>query len=178
MAPVKKTAILSDDKLYRYQLGREWAAKGQCVTFVMVNPSTADADQDDATIRKCLGFAERWGFGRLLVVNLFAYRATDIRDLASVDAPVGHRNTPFIKEAMWAADQVVVAWGPQAKLPRDLRTRWRIVPKLAAELGSRNGTGGPMELACIGSPCKDGHPRHPLMAAYDTPRQWWKPPGG
>lgn len=170
---MKRSAVISPCGQYRYRLEREWDTKGRTVAFIMVNPSTANAEQDDATIRKCLGFAYRWDYGRLLVANLFAYRATDIKALRNMEKPVGLYNTPHLKETMWAADQVVVAWGPLGKLPAHLRNRWRIVPKLAQELGT---TYQPLPLACLGNPCKDGQPRHPLMVAYDTPRQWWKSP--
>lgn len=159
-----KEAILSDDGLYRYKLTRQWAERGGTVCFVMVNPSTADHRVDDATIRKCLGFAQRWRFGRLTVVNLFAYRATNIKELFWAQNIVGLRNTAFIKEAMWSADRVVVAWGALSKMPKDHRSRWRIIPKLAQDLDK--------PLVCLGT-CKDGHPRHPLMVSYKQPVLDW-----
>ena len=75
----RKSATLSECGLYRYDLWRTWAT-GPHVTFVMCNPSTADAEIDDPTIRRCIGFAQEWGFAGLVVVNLYAYRATEVSD--------------------------------------------------------------------------------------------------
>src|SRR5207237_5457574 len=72
-------ASFSRDRRYRYRLWRRWDAARPVVAFVMVNPSTADAGRDDPTIRRCIGFARSWGYGRLEVVDLFAYRGTDTR---------------------------------------------------------------------------------------------------
>src|SRR5689334_10316767 len=74
-------AIFDSTGMYRYSLWREWSTDSPPVTFIMLNPSTADDWKDDSTIRRCIGFARTWGFGALEVVNLFAYRATDSRKL-------------------------------------------------------------------------------------------------
>ena len=74
-----KGAVISDCKRYRYRLWRIWNGSQSRLVFVMLNPSTADGEQDDPTIRKCVGFAERLGYGGIEVVNLFAWRATDPR---------------------------------------------------------------------------------------------------
>ena len=96
---------------YRYRLSRTWDPTGPVVAFVMLNPSTADAEVLDPTVRRCVGFARGWGFGSLEVVNLFAFRATDPRDLLRAAAPVGAANDRAILDAASAADRVVVAWG-------------------------------------------------------------------
>ena len=83
-------AVISECGTYRYRLHR---GEGRTLMFLMVNPSTADAEQDDATIRKCLGFAERNGFGRIVVGNLFAYRAKDVNALRKAIDPVDLRMT-------------------------------------------------------------------------------------
>jgi hypothetical protein len=77
----------------------------------MLNPSTADASVDDPTIRRCTGFSEAWGFDSLTVVNLFAFRSPHPEDLAKVDDPVGPVNDLAIREAVFGASRVVVAWG-------------------------------------------------------------------
>jgi hypothetical protein len=77
----RKNALLSACGYYRYWLSREWDDSLPIVTFIMMNPSTADAFNDDATIRKCVGFAKAWGFGRIRVVNLFALRSREPLDL-------------------------------------------------------------------------------------------------
>lgn len=73
---IKKDATISDCGKYRYRLSRIWEPGRPVATFVMLNPSTADATNDDATIRKCMGFARRWNLGGIHVGNLFAYRAS------------------------------------------------------------------------------------------------------
>ena len=116
-------AYLSDDGRYRYSLTRHVApltGDGVC-TFVMLNPSTADATHDDPTIRRCIGFARAWGFEWLKVVNLFAYRATDPRDLWAVDpyppyaTQVGPENDCTIAKVVGGSDLVVCAWEPESE---------------------------------------------------------------
>jgi hypothetical protein len=77
----------------------------------MLNPSTADATHDDPTIRRCLGFARAWGFGSLVVVNLYAFRATAPADLFQATDPIGTENDRYIEEAIAESEQVMVAWG-------------------------------------------------------------------
>lgn len=132
---------------------------------IMVNPSTADAEMDDATIRKLKGFAARWKWDRLIVGNLFAYRATDVRELGKVDDPVGPENDEHLFSMMAEADELVFAWGPLAKQPKAHRDRWSRVAWIAHE--------AIIEPKSIGVPAKDGHPKHPLMLAYDTPLMEW-----
>ena len=102
------TATLSSCGRYRYELGRRWSG-GPQLEWVMLNPSTADADREDPTIRRCVRFARAWGFGGIVVHNLFAWRATHPRELARVGDPVGPRNREFLCGAK--ADLTVVAWG-------------------------------------------------------------------
>lgn len=163
------SAVISPCGLYRYRLEREWSPDRGTVAFIMVNPSTADSEQDDATIRKVRGFAQRHGYSRLIVGNLFAYRATDIRNLKGIsfgDA-VGPDNNFHLHQIIGDADRIVVAWGPVAKVPKPFRNRWQQIVKLA------NGWGKP--LYCIGT-ANDGHPRHPLMTPYSMPLANWSPP--
>ena len=162
------SAILSGCGKYRYRLERDIGRFGNsAIGFLMVNPSTADATVDDATIRKCVGFAERQGFGRLIVGNKFAWRATDVRDLIRADDPVGPENNAHLEQIAQDADLLVAAWGPLSKLPRWLRTRWVAIQNIAERAGK--------PLHCFGT-AQDGHPRHPLMLAYDTPLIDWRNP--
>ena len=100
---------------YRYLLWRYWGEAKRLV-WVLLNPSTADARQDDPTIRRCVGFAKGWGYDGIQVVNLFAYRATDPRELKAVVDPVGPRNDEFIERAARGHEMVVVAWGANGGL--------------------------------------------------------------
>lgn len=86
-----RSAVLSDCKTYRYALWRQFGESERCAAFIMLNPSTADAETDDPTIRRCVDFAASWGCGRLLVLNLFAVRATSPKDMKAHTAPSGRR---------------------------------------------------------------------------------------
>lgn len=103
-------AVLSACGAYRYRLWRAWGPGARCV-FVCLNPSTADATQDDPTLRRMIEFARGWGFGRLDVVNLFAFRATKPAACFRAADPVGPENDQHIAEAVRGAERVVVAWG-------------------------------------------------------------------
>lgn len=105
---------LSEDGKYRYLLVRQLIQIGTplTVTFIMLNPSTADHTVDDPTIRRCKTFALGWGYSKLMVVNLFAYRATDPYSLIhSTEDIVGPRNKAYVAYAMEEADMVIAAWG-------------------------------------------------------------------
>jgi hypothetical protein len=86
------TCLPENDSIYRYHLSRSWESSSPLVAFVMLNPSTADAHQDDPTLRRCIGFAQRWGYGRRAGVNRCAYRATNPAVLRQVADPVGADN--------------------------------------------------------------------------------------
>lgn len=107
----KREAILSDCGRYRYVLSRSWDPAKPAVVFVMLNPSTADARFDDPTIRRCVGFARAWGYGKLLVGNLYALRATDPDELAAADDPVGPENAYWLNWLRRCGDITVAAWG-------------------------------------------------------------------
>jgi hypothetical protein len=159
-------AIFSTDGLYRYELFRPGTGRKR-TAVIMVNPSTADDVEDDATIRKVRGFAERNDFGKLIIGNLFAYRSTDIRKLKDVIDPVGPANDYHLRRMMSQADQVLFGWGRLEKLPVHLRDRWRVVADIAESLGHK-----PL---CLGTTL-DGQPRHPLMLPYSMPVKPWSRP--
>ena len=161
------SAIISPCGQYRYRLERQSAGPG-ATAVIMVNPSAADAEQDDATIRKLRGFGERHHWGTIIVGNLFAYRATDIRDLRTARDPIGPDNDDHLIQILADADQVIVAWGPLAKQPRGHANRFINVLSLIE--------GACLDPHSIGAPAQDGHPRHPLMLAYSSPIQPWEFP--
>src|SRR3954468_18218250 len=109
----QRGAILSDDGLYRYRLWRIWDDLAPVMVWVMLNPSTADADVDDPTIRKCIGFAKRHRHGGIILANLFAWRTTDPRELPRAADPVGPANDEHIRWACRAPllATVVAGWG-------------------------------------------------------------------
>ena len=148
-------AILSPDGGYRYWLDRHWGSSGTHATWVMLNPSTADALEDDPTIRRCVSFTKAWGLDGLIVVNLFALRSPDPRALAGHPDPVGPANDDFIRQAVFPWSVVVAAWG--ANQMADQRAA-----DVMAILTERAGA-----VACLGT-TKDGYPRHPLYVRSDT----------
>jgi hypothetical protein len=150
-----KSAILSDCGNYRYRLSRIWDTSERPVCFLMLNPSTADDIENDATIRKCMGFAERWSAGGIVVVNLFAWRATEPDDMKGYGpSAVGPENDRHIRAAIIECKPLVCAWGVHgAHLGRDVQVK---------ELIRRSGLPWGM---CLGT-TKDGHPRHPLFVPY------------
>lgn len=151
---IKSDAVISDCGRYRYRLSRIWDHSLPLCVFIMLNPSTADAEQDDATIRRCRGFALREGFGGLVVVNLFAFRATDPKDLRSASDPVGPANDRYIIEATRDVDvRVIAAWGVNG----GLLDRDNAVQRMT----------GP-DLMCLGRTSR-GAPRHPLYVKATQP---------
>jgi len=111
----KKSAIISKCEKYRYELRRIWQSKTGLVCWVMLNPSTADANVDDPTIRRCMGYASRWGYGGIIVVNLFALRATKPKELRESADPIGTGNSIYIKRASSEAQLTIAAWGIQGR---------------------------------------------------------------
>ena len=111
MQYTSQNARFSCCRRYRYSLERSWSGGRGRVLFIGLNPSTADQHRDDATIRRCVGFAKSWGFSSMEIVNLFAYRATYPKDLKRAADPVGRRNPFWISKAYRAADQTIACWG-------------------------------------------------------------------
>ena len=154
---MKRGATLSLDGMYRYRLTRRWGDDdGATVTWVMLNPSTADGTTDDPTIRRCVGFARSWGFDAMHVVNLFAFRATDPKALHTADDAVGPLNHRHVRLAIDMSAAVVCAWGANA----------RKVPQFRHAPNVRD-IAGRTPIYCLGT-TKDGSPRHPLYVKADT----------
>ena len=151
-------ATISRCGKFRYSLTREWLGGDGVVAFIMLNPSTADAMQDDPTIRRCIGFAKAWRYAGLEVVNLYAFRATRPADMFAAEDPVGPENDAHIVEACARASMVIVAWGAIAALRRD-----RVA---AARAMIRRG------IYALGL-TSAGEPRHPLYVRGDAqPIRW------
>ncbi len=104
-------ANFSRCRRYRYTLWRRWDPERPLVMIIGLNPSTADACQDDPTIRRCIGFARVWGYGGLVVTNLFAFRATYPADLKAAVDPIGPRNDYWIRRMAGQVETIVAAWG-------------------------------------------------------------------
>lgn len=152
-------AAFSPDRVHRYALTRTWNPELPVAAFIMLNPSTADAFADDPTIRHCLGFARTWHCGGLLVLNLFALRATDPAALRDHPDPVGPCNDLVVAEQFSlggpSIGPVVAAWGAHGTL---LDRGQRMTDLLYASTGQLP--------SCLGL-TRDGHPRHPLYLPAD-----------
>lgn len=152
-------AVLSDCGLYRYRLHRRVTASDRIALFIMLNPSTADANNDDSTIRRCTSFARSFGCGLLEVVNLFAYRTKRPKILLSALVPViGPDNDRHIREAaletQLTGGSIICAWGAHGE---HLGRGAAVCRMLTAE---------GFELLSLGE-TRDGHPRHPLYLRGD-----------
>lgn len=144
------SAVFSPDRVYRYMLWRTWGA-GPTVTFIGLNPSTADETVDDPTIRRCIGYAKAWGYGGLIMANLFALRATDPRVMLAHPEPVGPANDDALRDCVARSELVVAAWGADG-------AHRRRSSAVRAMLGG--------QLHALGL-TKNGEPKHPLYLRAD-----------
>lgn len=149
---IKSTVSFSECRKYRYYLRREWNGNGPEITWIMLNPSTADETVDDPTVAKCQRLSRKWGFGSLCVLNLFALRSTDPKALYKDPDPVGPDNDKWIRAISEVSDRIVVAWGVHSKL----QDREKVVRDILSGL----------ELWAL-KITKDGHPHHPLYIRED-----------
>jgi hypothetical protein len=150
---------LSDDGFRRYYLDRFVASEGGSVCWVMLNPSTADATEDDATIRKVMGFTKRWGYALARVVNLFSVRGRDPRAILFAADPVGRENDWHVRDTIESSSLTVAAWGAHGD----------DYPERVVEVSRFFGTKGAV---CLGV-TKSGQPLHPLMVPYGAQRRGW-----
>lgn len=157
------SAIFSECGTWRYRLDRQINMLGAFpVTFCLHNPSTADAEIDDPTLRRCIGFATAWNASRLTIVNAWAAVATDPADLWRMQDPVGPDNDQHIAavatEAASGGGFVVLAWGAVSSPPASMRgAAFNRLDRVESLIFA---TGAP--LRTFGYLTKDGSPRHPL----------------
>ncbi len=153
-----RSAIISSCGTYRYQLLRAWGGPDgdEGMAFIMLNPSTADGETDDPTIRRCIGFAQRERHDGILVANLYALRATDPKVcMAHPLRTGGAENDAHLVRVASRCQTIVCAWGANAEPERARHV-----------LGLLRGNGA--SVMCLGM-TKDGHPRHPLYLRADVP---------
>ena len=170
---------------YRYRLSRVWELHRPCVVFALLNPSTADAEMDDPTIRRCMTFAKQWGYGRLEIVNLFGLRSTDPKTLASADDPFGPEN----EIGWWRAVSDMNSFNKVASerglmIPSDNMMCFRVVCAWGTHGGLHDADlhayqwienfDMKAEPFCLGT-TKHGFPRHPLYLPKDTMLQPHEP---
>lgn len=146
-------AVLSSDGAHRYTLTREWDQFSGKVNWVMLNPSTADAEHDDPTIRKCMKFARRWGFGGIYVTNLFAFRTKSPSELTKAVDPIGPDNDAWLKTAVGGSGLTVLGWGG-ASIAKE---RAKVVVPMLLEHGAERHA----NIAVLRQNI-DGSPIHPL----------------
>jgi hypothetical protein len=162
-APVKSDALISACGKYRYWLTRTWDESKNPIAFCMLNPSTATAEVDDPTIRRCMCFARLWDAGGIVVVNLFALRATDPHELLTASHPVAEPDglAPWHENLndAWIVHKtdglrLIAAWGAHSSiLGRD---------RDVLEVLGKN-----RRIECLGA-TKAGHPRHPLYVGGEV----------
>ena len=153
---MERDAEISPCGKYRYVLKRQWKRQSSLVLFIGLNPSTADSDSDDPTLRRCIRFARTWGYGGVVMANLFAYRATDPKNLKLVADPVGPLNDDWLARLRAETEVAVAAWGNHGGLQDRART-------VSARLG---------KLYCLGCTGR-GAPRHPLYVRGTAKMVHW-----
>lgn len=170
----KIPTVFSVDRIYRYTLWREWKLpekdlfysseengrmfgnKEELVQFLALNPSTADEVKDDRTVRRCIDYAKRWGFGAMVMTNLFGFRSTDPTVMLNHPAPVGPENDAWLLKVAESAQLVICAWGNDgAHLSRSAY----VVQMLRRK--------PQIKLSRLGPLTNLGHPRHPLYLRSD-----------
>ena len=143
-----RDAIFSKCKTYRYELHRIWDAEGPKIMFLMLNPSTANETIDDRTVSRCINYAQEWGYGGLLIGNLFSYRSRYPEKLFCPDDPIGPLNNFHLKEMSKRCERVICAWGNSS-----------LIKKLNFDISKLNDIKAPLFYL---EKMKDGTPKHPL----------------
>lgn len=163
-----RTAEISDDGVYRYTLERRWEEDPRTIVWVMCNPSIADAEVDDPTIRRCIRFSRDWGFPGLVVVNLYAFRATKPAKMQLAEDAIGPDNERAIRSTIGDpyVDQVMFAWGSSI-----VKTGCTTPQSQAWATGEAHKRGH--AVMCLGRTTL-GYPRHPLYVPAATMPEPWR----
>lgn len=153
-----KQAELSSDKIYRYSLARCWKITNRFLTYIMLNPSIADAEVDDATIRVCCGRAKLLGYKGIVVYNLFALRSVSPKELYNHSDPIGPSNNRYLenrlKELYRQNEPVIIAWGNHGSF----KNRDKEFLEMSREYNTK--------LLAL-KITKSGQPAHPLRISYN-----------
>ena len=154
---ITKSAIFSKCRTYRYSLSRVWNTSLPGMLWIVLNPSTATETEDDPTIRRCMRFAASWGYGGIVMCNLFAVRATDPKVMLAHPIPVGPENDTWVDAYSREVALIVAAWGTHGRhMHRDMEVM---------ELLRRESEQG--KIKCL-KLTKDGAPWHPLYVKGDA----------
>ena len=148
---MERDAHISACGKYRYALERIWDRELPTVLFIGLNPSVADGKVDDPTLNRCMRFGRAWGYGAVVMGNLFAFRATNPKELTRVSDPVGPENDEWLMRLRSGVELAVAAWGYRGAL-HDRAAR------VAESMG---------KLHCLGT-TRSGAPRHPLYVRAVT----------
>ncbi len=153
---MRKDAVIDSSGQYRYVLERFWGPdETRIANFVLLNPSTADATEDDPTSRKCISFAKTWGLDGVIMTNLFALRETSPAKMKKHPNPVGPMNDEYLLKTALSAEKVVVAWGNHGQyLSRNIEV---------LELFRKKA----VEIYCLDQNLS-GCPKHPLYIRSGT----------
>lgn len=139
------TCVFSPDRAYRYTLNRVWNQDLTTCMFIGLNPSTADENQNDPTVTRCINYAREWGYGSLVMTNIFGFRATDPKDMKADDDPVGPDNDYWLRKTAERSGIVIAAWGTHGAYLDRGNEVVALIP----------------DLHCL-KVTKDGFPSHPL----------------
>lgn len=162
---ISSSAVFSPCGNFRYQLRRDWN-DGQNIAWLMLNPSIANANENDPTLKRVLDFSRRWGYGSLVVVNLAAHISSNPKRLKFATDPIGPLTDYWVKKSIDGARELLCAWGSSSNLGTDL-LRWR-----PHQLLTRIREWEPqLSFSCLGVN-QDGSPKHPL---YISPLAKRKP---
>lgn len=154
-----RKAYFDEDKIYRYLLYRKWGPSTKKIAWIMLNPSTADETLDDPTIRRCIGFAKQFDADELDIVNLFAYRSTNPKNLYTAEDPIGKENDSYILKSLESSSIIILGWGNHGKL---LNRSDEVVSKLLKPYRDKV-----FALKVL----KNGEPGHPLYIPYSAELQ-------
>lgn len=153
---IEKSAMFSEHRHHRYTLWRTWDKSAGYIMFIGLNPSVADERLDDPTIRRCMGYSKDWGYGGLIMTNLFAFRATNPQYMRSAKDPIGSQNDYFLRVCAGYASINIAAWGTNGTFLQRDKEVIKLIPNLHY-----------LKLT------KQGFPAHPLYLPKDLkPIKW------
>ena len=139
------TAEFSPCRIWRYQLKRQWQEGDRFVSFIGLNPSTADESKNDPTVTRCVNYATEWGYDGMFMLNIFAYRATDPKDMKAFQSPIGEYNDAWLKKTVKESEVAIACWGTHGSYMNRGKAVVSMIP----------------DLKCL-KITKAGHPSHPL----------------